>query len=96
MDKNDRFFSGLQIDEIWPVRTDVALRGISINWSSDSPVKYFHESNVGQWQLMWGNDGKLHTDMTYPLDSATAKRFTETILSLLASEVVIDFGEGES
>lgn len=89
MDKNDKFFSGLRIDEIWPVLTDVAPRGIGIDWSSDS--------EVGQCQLMWLNDGKLHADITClryryntPVDSDTGKRFIETILSLLASEIVLD------
>lgn len=74
--------SGLQIDEIWPVSTKVAPNGgIGINWSGDI--------GFGEYVLTWDNDGKLHADTEW-LDSAEDKRFTESILRLLVSEIVIN------
>jgi len=79
--KSDEF-SGLQIDEMWPVSTSVYPNGgIGVYWSGNI--------GFGEFILAWGEDGKLHVDTEY-LDNEQDRRFTQTILSLIAEQVVID------
>lgn len=80
-EKHDKC-SGLQIDEVWPVRIDLHPNGgIGVYWSGDI--------GWGEFVLVWGEDGKLHANTEY-LDHDTDKRFTEAILKLLVNEIIID------
>lgn len=73
---------GLQIDEVWPVRTKVCPNGgIGVCWSGDV--------GFGEFVLAWGKDGKLHAD-TEHMDREEDKRFTEAILKLLTAHIIID------
>lgn len=72
----------LQIDEVWPVSTDICKKGgIGIDWSGDI--------GFGQWTVWWGEDGKLHAD-TECLDNNDSKKFTKAILERLVDLIVVD------
>lgn len=74
--------SNLQIDEVWPVSTRVVENGgIGVYWSGDV--------GFGEFVLKWGTDGKLHAETEF-MDRGNDKRFTEAILKLLVSEIIID------
>lgn len=78
MDKCD----DLQIDGVFPVRTDIYKNGgIGIEWSG--------AIGFGQFVLAWGEDGKLHAD-TEHLDRKEDMRFTQKLLSLLTEQIIID------
>ena len=74
--------SNLRINEVWPVNTSLIKNGgIGVYWSGDI--------GFGEFVLKWGDDGKLHANTEF-LDHGDDKRFTEAILKLLVSEIVID------
>lgn len=74
--------SNLRINEVWPVNTSLFKNGgIGVYWSSDI--------GFGEFVLKWGDDGKLHANTEF-LDRGEDKRFTEAILKLLVSEIIID------
>lgn len=74
--------SGLKINEVWPVSTEVCKNGgIGVYWGGNI--------GFGEFVLAWGEDGKLHAE-TEHLDSDSDKRFTEAILSLLVERIIID------
>ncbi len=78
-----RNFEGrIEIDEIWPVSTEVNPKGgIGVYWSGDV--------GFGEYVLFWGEDGKLHADTEF-MDRGEDKAFTAEILRLLVEQIIID------
>lgn len=75
--------SVLEIDEVWPVSTDIHPNGgIGVSWSAQG-------IGFGEYVLWWGDDGKLHADTEY-MDKGEHKEFTEAILAALVKEIIID------
>lgn len=62
-----------------------------VDISFPEPVLVWHNTDPGfsEFVLKWGDDGKLHADTEF-LDRGDDKRFTESILKLLVSEIIID------
>ena len=72
----------IDIDEVWPINTKVIPNGgIGVSWSGNI--------GFGEYQLFWGDDGKLHAD-TEHMDRGEDKRFTKLILQKLSEYITID------